>query len=214
MTDEVPSRSTRADTYGSARVDQAALTATSHDNRVTVVPTWSPVAMLKITNKITSSGISKPADLHFRARSAGFVGRRDGGIRTHDPLTPSGAHGKCATSRNGEPARQPGAVHYRLMRHNAPQLSSILPVSSRSTCRYPSPALTGATAEPTLHVDLKPAASDPCFYNFYRPIRASRTPACCPHLRTPIDDPDETTALDMRRCDRVGGTVHEYQHAA
>ena len=34
-------------------------------------------------------GMKKPADLHFHAWSAGSSAGRDGGIRTHDPLTPS-----------------------------------------------------------------------------------------------------------------------------
>jgi hypothetical protein len=35
----------------------------------------------------------------------------------------------------------------------------------------------------------------------------------CP-LPTPIVDPDKTGRLDIRRYDRLGGIVHEYQRAA
>jgi putative transposase len=30
----------------------------------------------------------------------------------------------------------------------------------------------------------------------------------------PITDPDQIAHLDIRRRDRLGGTIHEYQHAA
>jgi hypothetical protein len=33
-------------------------------------------------------------------------------------------------------------------------------------------------------------------------------------LPTPITDPDRIARLDIRRTDRLGGIIHEYQHAA
>jgi hypothetical protein len=33
-------------------------------------------------------------------------------------------------------------------------------------------------------------------------------------LPTPITDPDLLARLDVRRNDRLGGIIHEYQHAA
>ncbi|MDT3439455.1 hypothetical protein [Pseudofrankia sp. BMG5.37] len=33
-------------------------------------------------------------------------------------------------------------------------------------------------------------------------------------LPEPINDPDRLTHLDIRRRDRLGGILHEYEHAA
>ena len=52
------------------------------------------------------------------------------------------------------------------------------------------------------------------FYNGHRPHQgiANARPLC---LRpTPIADPDEMAHLNVRRRDRLGGILHEYEHAA
>jgi transposase InsO family protein len=52
------------------------------------------------------------------------------------------------------------------------------------------------------------------FYNEHRPhqsIANARPPAPLP---APITDPDRLTRLDIRRRDRLGGVLHEYEHAS
>jgi transposase InsO family protein len=52
------------------------------------------------------------------------------------------------------------------------------------------------------------------FYNAHRPHQGIAN-ACPLHpLPGPITDPDETARLDIHRTDRLGGLLHEYQHAA
>jgi transposase InsO family protein len=52
------------------------------------------------------------------------------------------------------------------------------------------------------------------FYNEHRPHRTLRAAApLCP-LPEPITDPERIAHLDVRRQDRLGGTHHEYRHAA
>jgi hypothetical protein len=52
------------------------------------------------------------------------------------------------------------------------------------------------------------------FYNGHRPHQgiANARPLC--PLRTQITDPDKPARLDIRRRDRLGGILHEYEHAA
>ncbi|MEV4139341.1 integrase core domain-containing protein [Dactylosporangium sp. NPDC049742] len=52
------------------------------------------------------------------------------------------------------------------------------------------------------------------FYNGHRPHQgiANARPLC--PLPTPIVNPDEISRLDIRRNNRLGGILHEYQHAA
>jgi putative transposase len=52
------------------------------------------------------------------------------------------------------------------------------------------------------------------FYNEHRPHRALRAAAPLHPLPDPVDNPERIARLDIRRRDRVGGTLHEYQHAA
>jgi putative transposase len=52
------------------------------------------------------------------------------------------------------------------------------------------------------------------FYNEHRPHRALRAAAPLHPLPNPITDPERIARLDIRRQDRLGGTLHEYQHAA
>ena len=52
------------------------------------------------------------------------------------------------------------------------------------------------------------------FYNQHRPHRTLADVApLCP-LPEPITDPERIAHLDVRRRDRLGGTLHEYRHAA
>jgi putative transposase len=52
------------------------------------------------------------------------------------------------------------------------------------------------------------------FYNQHRPHRtlADAAPLC--PLPESITDPERLAHLDVRRRDRLGGTLHEYRHAA
>jgi putative transposase len=52
------------------------------------------------------------------------------------------------------------------------------------------------------------------FYNQHRPHQgiANARPLC--PLPAPITEPERITHLDIRRRDRLGGTLHEYEHAA
>jgi hypothetical protein len=52
------------------------------------------------------------------------------------------------------------------------------------------------------------------FYNEHRPHRALQSAAPLRPLPPPITKPDRLDNLDIRRCDRLGGILHEYQHAA
>ncbi|CDR17561.1 integrase core domain-containing protein [Streptomyces iranensis] len=51
-------------------------------------------------------------------------------------------------------------------------------------------------------------------YNGHRSHRALGQAAPLRPLPHPIDAPGESRHLDVRRRDRLGGTLHEYQHAA
>jgi putative transposase len=52
------------------------------------------------------------------------------------------------------------------------------------------------------------------FYNEHRPHRALGQAAPLRAPPVPVADPDQMTNLDIRRRDRLGGVLHEYQHAA
>ena len=52
------------------------------------------------------------------------------------------------------------------------------------------------------------------FYNEHRPHRTLRAGAPLRRLPEPITDPERIAHLDVRRRDRLGGTLHEYRHAA
>jgi transposase InsO family protein len=52
------------------------------------------------------------------------------------------------------------------------------------------------------------------FYNSHRPHQGIANARPLQPLPTPIADPDTITRLDIRRRDRLGGILHEYQHAA
>jgi putative transposase len=52
------------------------------------------------------------------------------------------------------------------------------------------------------------------FYNEHRPHRALGQAAPLRALSVPVADPDRITNPDIRRRDRLGGILHEYQHAA
>jgi putative transposase len=52
------------------------------------------------------------------------------------------------------------------------------------------------------------------FYNRHRPHRTLHSAAPLHPLPGPITDPVQITRLDVLRQDRLGGTLHEYKHAA
>jgi transposase InsO family protein len=52
------------------------------------------------------------------------------------------------------------------------------------------------------------------FYNGHRPHRALNQAAPLRPLPEPISEPGEIANLQIRRRDRLGGTLHEYQYAA
>jgi putative transposase len=52
------------------------------------------------------------------------------------------------------------------------------------------------------------------FYNEHRPHRALHAAAPLRPLPQPITAPGRLDHLDIRRRDRLGGILHEYQHAA
>jgi putative transposase len=52
------------------------------------------------------------------------------------------------------------------------------------------------------------------FYNEHRPHRTLRAAAPLRPLPDPIADPERIAQLGVRRRDRLGGTLHEYRHAA
>ena len=52
------------------------------------------------------------------------------------------------------------------------------------------------------------------FYNQHRPHRTLDAAAPLRPLRPPITEPARLDRLDIRRRDRLGGILHEYQHAA
>jgi transposase InsO family protein len=52
------------------------------------------------------------------------------------------------------------------------------------------------------------------FYNEHRPHQGIANARPLHLLPTPITDPGQITQLDIRRRDRLGGTLHEYEHAA
>ncbi|MFE4679172.1 integrase core domain-containing protein [Streptomyces sp. NPDC056723] len=51
-------------------------------------------------------------------------------------------------------------------------------------------------------------------HNTHRPHQAMRQAAPLRPVPQPIIDPNEIARLDIRRHDRLGGTLHEYRHAA
>ena len=50
------------------------------------------------------------------------------------------------------------------------------------------------------------------FYNEHRPLRTLRATAPLRPLPEPITDPERIAHLDVRRRDRLGGSLHEYWH--
>ena len=52
------------------------------------------------------------------------------------------------------------------------------------------------------------------FYNGHRPHQGIANARPLHPLPAPITDPDQIARLDIRRRDRLGGILHEYQHAA
>lgn len=52
------------------------------------------------------------------------------------------------------------------------------------------------------------------FYNSHPPHQGIANARPLNPLPAPIADPDETVRLDIRRSDRLGGVLHEYEHAA
>ncbi|MGW6151570.1 integrase core domain-containing protein [Streptomyces sp. NPDC055144] len=52
------------------------------------------------------------------------------------------------------------------------------------------------------------------FYNQHRPHRTLASAALLRPLPEPISEPNRLTQLEVHRRDRLGGTLHEYQHAA
>jgi putative transposase len=52
------------------------------------------------------------------------------------------------------------------------------------------------------------------FYNAHRPHQGIANARPLHPLPEPITDPDEIACLDIHRTDRLGGLLHEYQHAA
>ena len=51
-------------------------------------------------------------------------------------------------------------------------------------------------------------------YNVHRPHRGMSNSRPLRPLPEPITDPDKITHLDIRPRDRLGGIIHEYEHAA
>ncbi|MGW1093944.1 integrase, partial [Streptomyces sp. NPDC002596] len=52
------------------------------------------------------------------------------------------------------------------------------------------------------------------FYNGHRPHRPLGQAAPLRPLPEPITEPGQIAHLEVHRRDRLGGTLHEYQHAA
>ena len=52
------------------------------------------------------------------------------------------------------------------------------------------------------------------FYNQHRPHQGIANARPLRALPAPIDKPEQITRIDIRRQDRLGGLLHEYQHAA
>jgi len=52
------------------------------------------------------------------------------------------------------------------------------------------------------------------FYNGHRPHQGIANARPLHPLPTQITDPDRMTRLSVRRRDRLGGILHEYEHAA
>jgi transposase len=52
------------------------------------------------------------------------------------------------------------------------------------------------------------------FYNQHRPHRTLHSAAPLRPVPVPTTEPDRLQRLDVRRRDRLGGTLHEYEHAA
>jgi putative transposase len=52
------------------------------------------------------------------------------------------------------------------------------------------------------------------FSNEHRPHQGIANARPCTPLPPPITDPDQITRLDVRRHRRLGGILHEYEHAA
>jgi putative transposase len=51
-------------------------------------------------------------------------------------------------------------------------------------------------------------------YNAHRPRRGIANARPLHPLPAPITDPDTITALNIRRCDRLSGIIHVYEHVA
>src|SRR5438105_2429083 len=81
----------------------------------------------------------KPADLRFRVKSAGFAGRRDGGIRTHDPLTPSQVRYQAAP--------RPGRIRRRMCDQRTTSILEISTGRGRGSLPSVGADLAGQVAE-------------------------------------------------------------------
>jgi putative transposase len=52
------------------------------------------------------------------------------------------------------------------------------------------------------------------FYNLHRALQGIENVRPLKRLPKPITDPDQLARLNIHRRDRLGGVLHEYQHAA
>ncbi|MEU5029288.1 integrase core domain-containing protein [Streptomyces milbemycinicus] len=52
------------------------------------------------------------------------------------------------------------------------------------------------------------------FYNAHRPHQGIANARPLHPSPPPITDPDQIASLDVRRRERLGGSLHEYRHAA
>jgi transposase InsO family protein len=91
-----------------------------------------------------------------------------------------------------------------------PRMNSIMERCVQ-TCRH---ELLDRTLIWNLHHLLHALREFEHFYNQHRPHRtlADAAPLC--PLPEPITDPERLAHLDVGRRDRLGGTLHEYRHAA
>ena len=84
--------------------------------------------------------------------------------------------------------------------------------SRRGQVEHKPVAMSPASARPPQLAHSPRATS--CRNNKHRPHRTLRAAAPLRPLPEPITDPERIAHLDVRRRDRLGGTLHEYRHAA
>ncbi|MGW1799880.1 hypothetical protein ACWCQN_28940 [Streptomyces sp. NPDC001984] len=97
--------------------------------------------------------------------------------------------------------------------------SSTLPVAHQLPYEAPGAVLPPGAVEPALSSGTSATsctryASSRSSTTTTGHTRASRTPDPSAPFPKPIDNPDQIAHLDIRRTDRLGGLLHEYQHAA